>query len=341
MRGKGAFGAAIAGVFVISFFGCVGDEPGITPAGGEGDGTDAGGGTSGDDSGLSPDAAPPAHCPLGCLPPAPPGWTGPSATYDGVPNAKPTECPTPYTQPEISAHQGAAAEPATCSCGDFVVKDAKCAAGVELWQSSGCNSGQPVLDGTANAPGPCHSVSNGAYGYIRVTTPTLTRGSCTYPSPQKTAPEPTFDKAQVACGLPQVAACDGRADCVATPVPAAPFTRLCIHKDGDAPCPSADYANRIVAYKQVDDTRDCSPCEGTPAGGACGSRWGISANDGQCAAGIPPTTNAVDACVSNPGIGARVNVGALLPTGITCTTTGGAPTGAVTATEPVTFCCNR
>src|SRR5687768_2028633 len=50
---------------------------------------------------ISPDAAPPVGCAQDCLPPAPAGWKGPSAVYDGPTAGKPTECTGQYyTQKE-------------------------------------------------------------------------------------------------------------------------------------------------------------------------------------------------------------------------------------------------
>jgi len=328
----------------LAYFGCVGDEPtamtAVQDAGTSTPEQDATTGTS--DSGkpdLDPDAAPPAGCPLGCLPPAPNGWTGPSAVYDGDPATKPADCPALYTQPEVEGHQGLAADPAQCSCGAPAFQGSFCSADVEGWPQAGCNTGTPLLEGTVTSTA-CLVSTNGTSAYVRVATPTITRGTCTYPSAQKTVPSPTFQKANIACGLPQRGTCESRTDCTAAPLPAAPFTRLCIHKTGDESCPSADYANRFVVFTDVSDDRSCDACTGTTANGSCGSAWGKS-NAAACMNGPAPTDLAANACVGHSGIGMRVNIAAMAPTGITCTPTGGAPIGTATSTAPVTFCCNK
>lgn len=298
------------------------------------------GGTS--DSGipdLDPDAAPPAGCPLGCLPPAPNGWTGPSAVYDGNPAAKPAGCPALYTQLEVEGHQGLAAAPAQCACGTPAFQGNYCSANVEGWSQTGCNGGTSIFEDTATSAA-CFVSANGQSAYVRVGVPSLTRGTCTFPSPQTTLPEPTFEKANIACGLPQRGTCESRADCTATPLPAAPFTRLCIHKPGDESCPSADYANRVVVYTEVTDGRRCDACTGTTANGTCGTAWGKSTL-AVCQNGPPPTEYAANACVPHSGVGMRVNVAAMAPTGITCTAAGGAAVGTATSATPVTFCCNK
>lgn len=340
----GLFFAGFSLTTICVSVGCTADDP-VLGAGAR-PGQDAGtveSGSASDGGSLAPDAAPPAFCPLGCLPPAPSGWIGPSATFEGSEAAKPAACPAPYTQLVAEAHQGVAAGPAACACGAQSLTGAKCEADIELHSTIDCNTAVPLLAGTVSSDGPCLTItnSNGLTDHMIVGTPILTtRGTCSYPNPTKTLPAKTFENVKVACGLPQNAACEGRSDCVASPVPSAPFTRLCIHKDGDEPCPSQDYANRVLAFKAVSDTRDCAGCTGTPSGGACGGSYGFTSPAGACAT-TAPTTDAILTCRTNPGVGANVNGRALAPTGIVCTATGGGPTGEVTSTEPVTFCCNR
>ncbi len=289
---------------------------------------------------LDPDAAPPAGCPTDCLPPAPAGWVGPSATYDGAESGKPTDCPATYDQKEVEAHVGMTAPAATCDCGTAVVTGRKCVADVVLFSQAGCN-GTPTLEGTASSGTGClTTVTSGKPAY-RVETPTLVPGACTFPNAKTTLPPPTFDKVQVSCGAAQAKACETRADCVATPAPAQPFTRLCIHKDGDVPCPSQDYAKRFVAHKKVDDTRACTACTATPTGGSCGTSWGNRASAAMCVNVPAPNDKTVNTCYSYPGVGTVVDIGATGPSSATCTPAGGAPSGTATSEDPVTFCCNR
>ena len=323
--------------------GCVGDGidtiSGTEDAGG-GDGEP---GTPPPDAGsLDPDATAPTGCPLGCLPPAPAGWTGPSAVYDGPPGTKPAACPSSNcAQLEVEAHQGMTATAAVCDCGTATVKDAFCSAGVETWSGSGC-SGTAIFQGTAKSNGGCLTSSDGASSTLKVTTPTLNRGKCEYPNPTETLQAPTFAKADVACGLPQLGVCEGRSDCTAAPLPEAPFTRVCIHKEGEVACPSADYAHRFVAYKKLVDERGCAACEGTPTGGTCGTKWGRGTNVLSCDVAIAPTTYDANACITNPGNNALIDIRAMAPTSISCNlTAGGAPTGQAASEEPVTFCCSK
>lgn len=343
--GRGVSAVLIA-LCATTYVACVGEDPAaIAPApAGDDSGLPSGGdGGGAADSGLAPDAAPPLGCPQGCLPPAPAGWTGPSAVYDGPEATRPTACSAPYTQQEIEAHQGMTAAAAVCSCGAPAFQGAKCTANVLLWSEGTCSMGLPLIDGTATAGTVCHAIGtfDGNTDFIKLSTPTLTRGTCTYPAPP--APRltaPTFQAINLACGLPQAAACGERAGCTATPAPAAPFSRVCIHQEGDALCPSADYAKRFVAFRKLTDERRCEPCVGVTSDGACGTKWGISPNTAQCVTDTP-MANAGTACVANPGVGGLINIKAMAPTGITCTSAGGTPKGAASSSDAVTFCCNE
>lgn len=326
--------------------GCVGADPSGSPApvapiaSGEGAGEAAlDGGAAGDGDGDGTEVAPPSGCPAGCLPPAPAGWVGPSATYEGSAEDAPT-CAAPYEALAVRAHQGMTAPAAVCACGAPKVAGASCKATFVRHATSACNDATPLLLASLTSSTCTQTDANSGWqqGYTKVST-TLTRGTCTFPDATKELETPAFAKVDVACGLSQATACEGRSDCVATPPPAAPFTRLCIHKDGDHACPSADYPQRFVAHARVDDQRSCSPCTGTTSGGACGSTWGTNGSLAECAASPPSTAYGVGTCNVTPSVGAVLNLHGLAPTGVTCSTSGGTPTGQATSADPITFCC--
>lgn len=349
---------------------CVGDDPssGTTPADDGGAGSSSGNassssgaasssggssssGSSGEtDSGvdanpLAPDAAPPAGCPLGCLPPAAMGWTGPSAVWDDVTANKPAACPPLYTLQEVQTHRDMTAAAATCSC-TGTVSGAKCSTTARVYTttSSSCTLKAGFNAVTVDSTG-CTAAVGATATDVFVLTPTFTQGACKFPAATVTKPAVVYGKETVSCGLPAAGACENRADCVATPIPDAPFTRLCIHKDGDELCPSADYAVRFVTYKNVDDQRGCNTdCAGNATGGACGTKWGFSASTKACALLVnPPTDYTVGtSCAPAPDATSVVNGIGFAPTGMACTTTKQAtPNGAAKSIDPVTFCCNK
>jgi hypothetical protein len=328
----GSAGLAAIGSLVA----CLGDDPapGAPPDDPDSTASDAGG--DGRLPDLAPDAAPAAGCPLGCLPPAPAGWTGPSAVFDGPSAEKPAACPSLYTQKEVDAHQGMTADPAQCSCGTGVAQS-KCTVNVESHETENCSVPAEAIVAQGVVPGSaCVRRSNTAN--LRVAPPTLDRGACVYASATTNLPPPSFAKENVACGLPQTGVCPERSECVATPLPDAPYGRICIHKEGEHSCPSEDFASRFVAYRSIDDARACGECEGTAAGGGCGGS--VSHSTSNTCAGTG-TSFQYNTCVSATAMGVYIDVSKMAPTGVTCTTTGGAPEGAASSTDAVTFCCNR
>lgn len=337
---------AIVGSMIVALVACVGDNPGtgggdpnaaeggspdgaVGPGPGPGPGSDA----SSDGNTLAPDAAPSKNCPLGCLPPAPQGWTGPSAIYDGPAGAAPADCPAQYTLAEVLAKRDITVDATTCDCGTPTFSGANCNSTVTYYTGSGCQFGEDTTD---RGSGTCLQHLGTS---IKVLAGTLTTsGTCAFPTPVATKPDPVAGNATKACGLPQSATCSSeRPDCTATPLPAAPFTRLCIHKDGDEACPSEDYAVKIVGHKDVTDDRACSACTGTAAGGTCASVFGWSNVNG-CAA--PAGTQRATGVTCYPVEGNRLVL--YNPTGMTCNVTAASmASGSVVPKDPVTFCCAK
>ena len=306
-----------------------GEENGVVPG-------DDGGTPPGQDGAPSIDSsdaiAPSLNCPLGCLPPAPTGWTGPSAVYDGAHAQKPTACPPLYTQKEREGNGGVAAGTSTCSCGIGSAQGTKCQVSVSSYPGAKCSG--TAMNVTKETPATSCVDRAAAALALEVQAPALVKGTCTFPDAKLSAGPITFDRAAVACGLPQYAGCADRPDCVASPIPDAPFTRLCIHKSGDELCPSADYAARFTVFATVSDTRACA-CSGTPDYESCGTTVTFYSGTGCTGTSNSSTTGVC-------GGYASVAIDSLGPFTKECTKlvkTGVA--GDVTLTEPMTFCCNK
>jgi hypothetical protein len=291
---------------------------------------------------IAADAAAARLCPLGCLPPAPGGWTGPSAVFDGPLDQKPTACPTLYTVREVDGYRGFRSEPAVCSCGAPVVTGTTCTVDMITYGSTDC-SGSPIATQNHSALSfPCLDSPPSSNGVKFTNTVLANRGSCQYPNPVNVIPS-AIENTVVGCGLPQSGACETRTDCVAAPVPQGPYTRVCLHAPGDISCPSFDYPVRFVARERIDDDRSCdfAGCTGAPSGGMCGTSFGTDTS-AACPGGGAPMTNGVDSCYPGLAAGNVFNIRGLMPVGIACpsgsaTLRGSArPAGAVT-----TFCCNR
>jgi hypothetical protein len=301
---------------------------------------DAGACPPGADVCLAPDAAPEAGCPTVCLPPAPAGWQGPSATYDGVETGKPAGCPATYTQKDRDTYFKMTAAPASCECGAPSIEGRSCTAGVATFNDSSCTV-NPVKIATAATIG-CTTTNSDMGSYYRVATPTLVPGACKYNNAKTTLPAPSFERVEVACSQPDAGACATKpGECIDTPAPAQPFGRFCIHKEGDHACPSEDYPAQFVAHKTFNEGRSCTTCTATPVGGACASNsWGTRA-DQDCIVGAAPTDKTAPNCYQYLGSGTIIDIRAMAPTAATCTPTGGAPTGTAALADPVTYCCNK
>lgn len=309
------------------------------------------GGPSGDDASIAdagckstdttcrdPDAAPSLKCPQDCLPPAPTGWSGPSALFDGAESAKPASCPAAYPTKVVESHKDVNAAQATCDCGGPVVSGRFCKAAVHTYPIA-CDKFASDI-GTVTTTQCLVGPANDDYSF-KVDPPVLVPGTCNYPNAKTTLPPVSFAKVEVACALAQTTACATRPDCVATPAPDQPFGHVCIHKDGELACPSDDYPVRIIAYQKVDDTRGCTACTSTPSGGACGTNWGTRAKVADCSNVNAPTDKVAGGCYQYPIPGAVIDIAAMAPTDGTCTPSGGAPSGVASSVQPVTYCCNQ
>ncbi|MDF2696883.1 MAG: uncharacterized protein K0S65_5266, partial [Labilithrix sp.] len=278
MRGRPYPGIVFAIVALTSVAACFDDDDDDVNAGGGG--ADAGSGASeGGSEGSAPDLTPSLGCPAGCLPPAPAGWTGPSAVYDGDPAAKPAACPSSYSVAELEAHHGLVPTPAVCSCGTPQFENDRCKTVVTSYQDENCAGFARTSQGFSTPALACVGRSPGNQS-MRVAAPVYD-GTCTFGgNPSKTLPPPVFEKTQIACGLAAPVACSGRSECMTAPALEGAFTRVCIHKDGESACPSQDYAVRFVSHRGTTDNRDCTPC-GTPTAKAtCGNTLTIWTDNG-------------------------------------------------------------
>ena len=295
----------------------------------------AGGGDAGDAGDLAPNALPSLNCPAGCLPPAPPGWTGPAAVYDGPFAAHPPACPAAYGRLDLTAHGGVDAGSAICTCGT-AAPVVTCTVVVSRSAAPDCSNPSTATLTLGPTKGAI-CIGEGATSFLRVSTPVLDAG-CVFPDASTVKPPPSYARSSVACGIVAEVACPSRADCTTTQPPDAPFGQICIHTAGDVACPSADYSHKLVAYRGLADTRDCSKCAAAPSAVSCGTSF-LTSGDG-CDGGTASST--FDTCFARTMVGSvSIDPGGLRPQQGTCgATTGGQPAGAAQSTGPVTFCCN-
>src|SRR5690606_34344197 len=120
--------------------------------------------------------------------------------------------------------------------------------------------------------------------------------------------------------------------CVASPIPDAPFARLCLHKAGDEQCPSADYAVRFTTFTSLRDERACA-CTGK-ALASCGTAVTYFKGEG---CNFSPTEGSSGTCSAS----ASVSLTGMGPFTKGCIDETTAVSGTVEESDVVTFCCNK
>lgn len=276
--------------------------------------------------------APLLNCPTGCVPPAPSGWTGPSAVYDGAYDTKPAQCPPLYAEKQLEGRDGVMVGTASCVCGTGTPQGGKCKVVVSDYASTTCDG---------NAIGVPHEAPltkcvnrGGGFSTMRVAAPTIIPPTCAFPQSVVTGPPLSFERAVVACALPERSACAEQGECLASPVPSDPFTRMCIHRVGDQSCPSADYAARFTVFAAVRDGRACA-CYATPASASCGTKVDFYSGTG-CNGAVSPSS--VDSCTD----GASVDISPLGPFATGCEVAEQSTViGEVALVDVTTFCCTK
>ena len=330
---------------------CVGIEGDGTSAGTTASATDGSGSQSGmpaDDG--SDESGEAADCGAGpgslCQPAPPEGWSGPVLAVTGPGSAGAPACPGTTSQ-VLSAYADLSADPASCNCACETTSD-------------GCGTVDIVLDLDAAGTG-CNQSGNGQ-GFQ------VTSGTCeappfaidsTVPIPMYAAllgvgetpgcqpqesfalPEPIWNTALAGCEPDAPAGdCDDEATCLPAPDPGQSIA-ACIHRDGDMTCPLVGYTERFTFFRSINDARACDRCS---CAGGIGLRVQCELRmyaDPMCAGDIAlgiflsPDNTFCD-LVDPSSLGALELVAS---DAMQCESSGGAPIGEATPSEPVTLCC--
>lgn len=264
-----------------------------------------------------------------CVAPPPAGWSGPVSFYTGA--TPPDACP-PAWPTAIEATAGNVTGTfscGACSCG--AVTGASCSVpNYTVWFDSGCGSQPNSFSLSQN--GSCKN-TNGGYG-ATVGTSTPSGGDCVSGGGGITKDPIVWENGALLCDGGAVATCPGG---VCTPKPEAPFGEsVCVYKDGEEPgCPLA-YPNRTVVYRGETDTRQCSAC-------GCGGATGVSCDavvmgySNSTCSGAGSFALTSDSCNTQEYWSSAKFVNA--PQGGSCPPTGGAASGSVAPTLPLTVCC--
>ncbi len=286
-----------------------------------------------------------------CADPAPPGWTGPVALWEGNGNLPPPPCVLSggFDSIAASGSDGLSAAPASCpSCSCGAPQGVACQIGTAgFYSNSTCAGG----GGQLSIPeGVCQAFVTSTIDPAGVTwNAAPPGGGACLPNTMGTISVPSVqwaERARSCGGLAEIGGGCGGGLCV--PRPQSPFAEpVCIYRAGDQSCPFA-YPDKALYFQSVDDTRSCTSCGcATPAGTSCGGTLQLYTDNncsidevtlsavGQCAALPPDPTPPPPPYLSLRSMkytGGSKNGGS-------CASQASTPTGTVNEIFPVTFCC--
>ncbi|MCC6559589.1 MAG: hypothetical protein IT372_42265 [Polyangiaceae bacterium] len=289
------------------------------------------------------------NCPGQCVPLPPLGFDGPSLLWVG-PESELPECPTDAPK-RVYLGYGDVDDSAQCpSC---ACTEAACV--LPSWVSADtltCPGGGTTTEYTmpASWDGACTTVSPAPPAPVE----SLTTGPVAVRPCEPVAPGVPAGGAPKLPPPLMARACEGEVvdtvcndpalTCVPAAKPPPPGFRQCISwiRDGAPSCPT-DYPDPLTFYKDIRDTRLCSPCECTETSPSNCAAQVTFYEDSACMTFITtanPIINASD-CVpvvpgSTPG---SLNAAMVTDEPGTCVASGGVLLGQVERIEPTTFCC--
>lgn len=265
-----------------------------------------------------------------CVPEPPSGWSGPAAVALAAGNPS---CPSNFPTLAFEAGDGVTSPGGCeCVCGEL---DGTCGSMIEVSRySSGDCSGTP--DSTVQSlVTTCVQKNEGS---VRFTMPEPST-SCDEGSVEDNLGDPSFGNTVSACvGATSEGSCADGGLCLETAT--APFDEsVCVFRAGEYDCP-AEFPTSLLVYENLTDGRSCpDTCTCNPQGGACRTSVGVFSEGGcSLASGIASDPECVlssaDSHVAAKGSGLSLASGSG-----ECSGVDPAPSGTVTAVDPVTVCC--
>jgi hypothetical protein len=165
--------------------------------------------------------------------------------------------------------------------------------------------------------------------------------SCTASQQNPTRPDVHWEKQVRACrdDSARRAGC-GTAELCLPRSPGSDFAAgYCVWREGEHDCPAERYTHKQTYHREFDDTRACSEC--SCGGPSCSYSWKVfNSTDTSCATPLLEVSE-VDQCVQVNPSSDKLRVGATISGDGHCAPSGGASSGAITATKPITVCCSE
>lgn len=271
-----------------------------------------------------------ATCTGNCLPPAPSGWSGPVAMYEGN---SPPACVGDFAGTALTAKSEFEVGQSRCDCACDPPTGESCGNAVVCKTSNCfqlCNPGDYNI-----APNTCvASGSSTGSRYNFANTPKYTATGC-QPRPTTTIDPSGFRNDVIACDMADPGGtCDGGAIC--TPKLGASFQSACVIQAGDVPCPAGPYSVKVTTYSGFTDDRRCTSCTCGSATGTCNAQIAVvsgctglpvyyaGADAGQCSAAVSAPSTYIEYGVNPQG---------------SCPPSAPGTTGEAKATGAATLCC--
>jgi hypothetical protein len=269
-----------------------------------------------------------------CTVAAPNGWNGPVAWFNATGDTIPS-CAGPYATQASGGHAGINAPQAQCSCGCTGPTNVQCnQVGVNYYSDTNC---QTNVGGAGLPTNFCVNTGSGSSvsGQAQATAFNGTCGT----NPSKTLPSISWANSESVCTYnapTDTGGCNSGALCMQQPTGGA-YAKACVWQNGDVACPGTPYTQKSVFYASVDDQRNCSTCTCTASAGTCTAQVTVY-NAAGCTSSTFIGIATDGSCHQFAGVSAIAGAISVNPGTCSAGTTGG-PTGAASATGPVTVCC--
>lgn len=284
-----------------------------------------------DDGDQSIDCADSECTEVECRPAIPAGWT-PVALAVGA--TAPPSCPVGFDNQIFLGVTGLQFDPVTCTACSCAATKSCTLKPIEVSTTSSTCGAVAAFNQTG-----CVHFGSASEISARAATPSMTI-TCA-PSGGTAGPPPptTWASAALACAANAAGSgCVDAGGCL--PSLPDPAFRTCIMKDGDNACPAAYAATRTIATDNptgLADTRTCNPCDCGASLGTCSATTRLYPT-ADCTGSTFNSLVNNNSCLSVSSIHSS-SVSTTTMQGGSCFPQGGEPTGAVTPTQPTTFCC--
>ncbi len=274
-----------------------------------------------------------------CVAAAPSGFAGPVELFVGTGSLP--SCAGGFTQTALNGGTAAVFDPATCSSCQCSAP-AACASFLDFRVSGAGNCGTGSTC-TSTVSASCAQLGSSCLvGQSTVSLearPIGASSSCTAGTENATKNAPSWAVQALACAPPHVGQGCKQAEVCAPARLASPFqSTLCVYKSGDVACPAATYTDKRVYYTKLDDTRSCSACTCSDTG-TCSYAWNVYDTTDTSCASAPVVTLAENQCAQVNPSSDKLRVGVGITGAPGCSSGGGQPQGAVSASGAVTVCC--